>query len=270
MKTFGYKPSNDNFGGLDVKLFNQTDALTRAAAANFVDRYIIPSDKIPTKDQGSLNACAAFSTTTALEILKTNNSANSTFEALSPMFTYYNARVADNNIGLDNGSYIHNNFYSLETLGTCSLSMWKTDPKRFSDTPSILAYKQANDNTISSFHKIYRTDEGRLEDIEMSIRANLPVVWGTAVGKKFETYMGADEVLNPPSKSDTVGLHATVLVGVRDNGGKNEFCLLNSWGQSWGKTINGKGGFAWVSSDYILDNQSADFFVAESMMGLLL
>ncbi len=269
MKKFGYKPSNDNFGSVAVKAFNQTPALKQTAVANFAGRYVIPSDKVPTKDQGALSACAAFSTTTALEILKTNSSPSSVFEALSPMFTYYNARVADNNIGMDDGSYIHNNFYSLESLGTCGLNMWKTDPKRFADTPSILAYKQANDNTISSFHQIYRTGQGRLEDIEMSIRANLPVVWGKAVSTKFQNYMGEDIVFEPPSKADTIGLHATVLVGVRDNGSKKEFCLLNSWG-NWGKTINGKPGFAWVSSDYILDENSADFFVAEAMGGLLL
>ncbi len=268
MKTLGYKPSNGNFGTVAVKDFNQTASLQQTAAINYSDRYVIPTDKVPTKDQGALSACAAFSTTTALEILKANSSPSAVFEPLSPMFTYYNARVADNNIGMDDGSYIHNNFYSLETLGTCGLNMWKTDPKRYADTPSILAYKQANDNTISSFHKIYRTGEGRLEDIEMSLRANLPVVWGKAVGLKFQNYMGEDIVFNPPSKAETIGLHATVLVGVRNNGSKKEFMLLNSWG-NWGKTVNGKPGFAWVSSDYILDSNSADFFVAEAMTNLL-
>jgi C1A family cysteine protease len=268
MNKFGYKPSNNNFGSVNVKDFNQTAALQRAAAANTADHYVIPSDKVPTKNQGSLSACAAFATTTALEIVKANSSDLANFEPLSPMFTYYNARVADNNIGMDDGSYIHNNFYSLESLGTCSLSMWKTDPKRFADTPSILAYKQANDNTVSSFHQISSSGQKRLEDVEMNIRAGLPVVWGTAVSSKFQSYMGDNIVFTPPSKSETIGLHATVLVGVRDNGGKKEFCLLNSWGD-WGKTINGKPGFAWVSSDYLLDSNSADFFVAEAMNVLL-
>jgi C1A family cysteine protease len=267
MNKFGYKPSNNNFGSVDVKSFNKTSALQQAALVNADDRYVIPTDKVPTKNQGSLSACAAFSTTTCLEILQALNT-GSTFEPLSPLFTYYNARVMDNNIGIDDGSYIHNNFASLSTLGTCSLNMWKTDPKRFADTPSILAYKQANDNTINSFHQIVSSGQDRLNDIEMSIRANLPVVWGTAVSAKFQNYMGDNVVFTPPSKSETIGLHATVLVGVRSNGSQKEFCLLNSWGD-WGKTINGKPGFAWVSSDYILNPNSADFFVGESMTSLL-
>lgn len=265
---FGYKPSGNNFGDVEVKIFNQTPAIRALAATNFADRYVIPTDKVPTKDQGQLSACASFATTTALEILKANT--DSVFEPLSPLFTYYNSRVVDNAIGIDDGSYIHNNFYSLSSLGTCSLAMWKTDPKRVFDTPSILAYKQANDNTISSFHQIDRTDQGRLEDIEMSIRANLPVVFGTAVGSKFQDYRGnGSAAFDPPNKQNTIGLHAMVIVGIRENGSKKEFCLLNSWGQSFGLTINGKGGFVWVSENYILDSRSADFFVAESMTDLL-
>lgn len=267
-KRFGYKPSNGDYGDVEVKNFRQSLSLKQAAIVNSADRYVINTDKVPTKDQGSLSACAAFATTTALEIVKSNNYPASIFEPLSPLFTYYNARVVDKNVGIDDGSYIHNNFYSLQNLGTCSLSMWKTDPKRVFDTPSILAYKQANDNTLSTFRKIYSSDDDRLYDIEAAIRGDLPVVWGTAVSQKFAEYRGDDIVFNPPSKADTIGLHATVIVGVRNNGGKKEFMLLNSWG-NWGKTVNGKPGFAWVSSDYILDSRSSDFFVGEAMTDLL-
>jgi hypothetical protein len=265
---YGYKPSNNNFGSTDVKTFSQTAALQQAASSNTIDQYVIPTDKVPTKNQGQLNACAAFSTTTALEMLH-SLLPQGAFEPLSPLFTYYNARIPDNAIGSDGGSYIHNNFYSLQSIGTCPLSMWKTDPKRVFDTPSILAFKAANDNTISSFHQIASSGQDRLDDIEMSIRANLPVVWGTAVGLAFENYSGNDIVFDPPKDSDVKGLHATVLVGVRTNGSRKEFCLLNSWSGFWGKQINGKGGFAWVSQDYILNKNSADFFVAEAMPNLL-
>lgn len=268
MKNFGYIPSNNNFGVVDVKEFNQTPALQQVASINVSDCHVIPSDKVPTKNQGSLSACAAFSTTTCLEILQANNP-NANFEALSPLFTYYNARVAENNIGADEGSYIHDNFYSLQLLGTCRLDMWPTDPGRIFDTPAVLSYKEANDNTLSSFRQIASVGQARLNDIETSIRANLPVVWGTAVSQKFQNYSGDNTALNPPSKAETIGLHATVLVGVRNNGSKKEFCLLNSWG-NWGQIINGKPGFCWISSDYILDGSSADFFVGEAMGSLLL
>lgn len=264
---FGFKSSNNKFGSVNVQSFIQTPKLQQAVLVNTAERYIIPTDKAPTHNQGNLSACASFSTCNALEILHSNKP-NGVYEPLSPMFLYYNARVPDASIGIDDGSYIHNNFNSLQTLGVSPYSLWPTDALKFSSTPSILAYKSANDNTISSFRQISSSGQNRLEDIEMAIRANLPVVWGTAVSYKFQNYNGEDVVFSPPSKLDTAGLHATVLVGVRENGSKKEFCLLNSWG-NWGKTINGKPGFAWVSSEMILDPRSSDFFVGEAMGDLL-
>ena len=266
-RKFGYKPSLGNFGNIAVSNFIQTPALQQASSINSADHYIIPSDRVPTHDQGTLSACAAFSTTTALEILHTNSSAN--FQPLSPLFTYYNARVMDNSIGIDDGSYIHNNFASLKSLGTCELGLWPTDPRRFADTPSILAYREANSNTVSTFHQINSSGQQLLDDVEMSLRANLPVVWGTMVSSSFQNYMGNDIVFSPPTKAESVGLHATCLIGVRENGSRKEFMLLNSWG-NWGKTVNGKPGFAWVSSNYLLDDRSSDFFVGEAMGNLLI
>lgn len=265
---YGYKPSGGNFGSVNVQPFVQSPALQKVAAQNTSNTHIIESGLVPTKNQGQISGCASFSTTTALEIL--NALSTHAFEPLSPYFVYYNARVMDNDVGSDAGSYIHNNFSSLQSIGTCGLAMWKSDPKRIFDTPSILAYKEANDNTISTFRNISSSGSDRLGDVEAAIRANLPVVWGTAVGQDFEDYSGSNNVVfNPPSDKDVKGMHATTLVGVRQDGSDRDYLLLNSWDSSWGLTENGKGGFCWVSSDYLLNHNSSDFFVAESMTSLL-
>lgn len=268
MQNFGYTPSNDKFGSVIVNDFIANSNLVGKANSNNLNQYIIPAAGVFTKSQGSLSACGAFSTTTALEILAFNSTGK--YTELSPIFTYYNARLSDNSIGMDAGSYISHNFESLRILGVCSHKMWKTDPKQIYNTPGILAYKEANDNKVENFKRISSSGQDRLDEIEICLRNNLPVVFGTAVSRDFQNYNGNDVVFNAPSKNDIIGMHAMAIIGVRKNdNGRREWCLRNSWSTFWGFQIDGNGGHAWINSDYLLDKNSSDFFVASIFNGLI-
>lgn len=181
---------------------------------------------------------------------------------LSRLFLYWNSRLVTKDTGKDEGTYIHNIMSSLNNMGVCLESAWEYDVSNVFTQPPILAYKQGDDNTFNNFYQIMSSDSERLLDIEMAIKANHPVIFGTNVGSELVNYAGDGKVLGPTSKS--IGGHAMLIVGVRRNPGL-EFYIRNSWGPSWGEN-----GHVWFNSDYITDNSTSDIFIGTRMQGLLL
>lgn len=253
-KIGGYLRSD---GDLGIAKFNAIGVNASTAP----DGYILP-DYVPIKNQLSLSSCVSFACCSSLEILKGLEDPNSV-QSLSELFVYYNARNYDNNTNKDAGCYIHNAFNSLTKLGVCEETMWPYDVFQVYNEPSVLCYKQGNDNTINTFYQITSQGDDLINDIVMAISSLHPVVFGTQVGNDLESYNGdPSKVFDPPSSS--VGGHAMVIVGYRTNAsGQKEFYIRNSWG-SWGLQ-----GHAWFSSKYITWSETADFFVPTRIDNLL-
>lgn len=248
---FGWKPdlqSDKDYNFSDVK-----DGLTRLSVST-VDQFII-NEKVPVYTQESLSSCVANATIGALEILLT---ASGNWKALSRLFVYWNARMYSKETDKDAGTYIRDAFKSLSTLGVCLESAWSYDVSKVFAQPPLEAYKEGNDNIIDSFYRISTYGNERLNDIEIAIRANHPVVFGTGVSKAFTqdfSQFGSSTVWGIPS--DTVGGHAMVIVGVRRNAdGTRNFYVRNSWGDTWGRA-----GHAWFDESYITWDQTTDIWV---------
>lgn len=223
--------------------------------------YLIP-EYTPISNQDRLSSCVANATADAFEILKGIEDPNAV-EQLSRLFVYWNARLYGKETDKDQGTYIMYAMQSLLDYGVCSESTWKYDITKVFAQPNQIAYKEADDNTfkVDSFYKIRTKGDYRLKDIEAAVRANHPVVFGTTVDLAFENFSGGDKAWDPPSTS--VGGHAMVIVGVRYNP-TLEFCVRNSWGESWGNK-----GHVWLSSEYIAWNQTNDLHVGTRMSNLL-
>jgi C1A family cysteine protease len=248
-------------GNLNVPTFQSSSTLQALAANNTSNEYVI-SNTIPVFDQLTLSSCIANSCCAALMILMQLGTGS--FVTLSRLMLYWNLRVPESATGKDAGGFIHDAFNSLQTLGVCEESLWPYDASQVFSQPPLQAYREANSNTITAFYEITSQMDQRLADIELAIRANHPVCFGTTVGQEYENYNGdPNMVFSPPS--DSLGGHAQVIVGVRtnSNGGK-EFLVRNSWSSSWG--ING---CAWFSSDYIAWGDTDDIFVPTQMPNLL-
>lgn len=255
----GYLKSS---GDLNVQSFVQSTKLLALAASNSTsDSYEIP-DSAPVKNQLSLNDCVAFSTCGALEILM---GLNGTLKDLSRLFIYWNARSQlENSTKVDGGTYIHLAYQSLVNLGVCQEHLFPYDEKQVLVQPSLLAYKEGNDNKINSFYQIKSFNAQRISDIATAIKANHPVSFGTVISKEFEHYNGdINTVFTTPTS--IAGSHAMLICGVRNN--NKEFLIKNSWGPGWGLSNNP--GKAWFTADYLMSLNSADFFVPTLIPNLI-
>ncbi len=195
-----------------------------------------------------------------LKLLEDSNNV----KQLSRLFIYWNARLYSRDTDKDTGSYIMYAMDSLVQYGVCEENVWKYDVDKVFAQPNILAYKEGDDNTlkIDNFYKIRTLDQYRVQDIEVAVRANHPVIFGTAINQDFAAFTGGDDAFVEPT--NYVGRHAMVIVGVRNKDGKKEFCVRNSWGPYWGNN-----GHAWLSTEYVCSHYTEDLYVPTRMPNLL-
>jgi C1A family cysteine protease len=238
-------------------------AFARMAATPAANPYII-SEKVPCFDQGQLGSCVANSTCGALEILQGVEGV--TITPLSRLFVYWNARSYDHDTNVDQGTFIHNAFDSLMRFGICPESEWPYVEAAVFTQPPTQAYKVASDNEVplSNFYRIDSTGDQRIADVEMAIRANHPVVFGTQVSQQYESWTGGTNVWQPPT--NPAGGHAQCIVGVRRNP-DIQFLVRNSWGTGWGDT--NYPGHAWFSSAYIAADMTNDLWVPTRVEALV-
>lgn len=225
--------------------------------------HIIP-EYTNISNQLNLGSCVANATVDAFEILKGLQDKNSVTQ-LSRLFVYWNARVYTQDTDKDEGTQIRNAFDSLKRLGVCQESTWPYNTSKVFAQPPINAYKEGNDNTITSFYRIDANgDDQQLNDIETAIRANHPVVFGVIVSKAFTQDINlreSDCTIDAPK--DSVGSHALVVTGVRTNAnGRREFYIRNSWGMAWGFN-----GHCWFTEEYM--KMAEDIWVPTNMDNLL-
>lgn len=262
-KLNGYRPSAIE---INCKKLSVKAATFEKMAADTNTTHIIP-EYTPISNQLSLSSCVGNACGDALELLKGIENPNKV-EQISRLFIYYNARNIIRETDKDEGCYIHDALNSLKTLGTCRETIWKYDINEVFTKPSIESYREGNDNTITEFYQINSSSAQRLKDIEVALRANHPVIFGSQVGSEFVNYDagrdGGNKVFGVPS--DDVGGHAILITGIRTNkDNQKEFLIRNSWGPFFG--VNGH---CWFSADYITWNKTDDLFVPTRMPDFVL
>jgi C1A family cysteine protease len=258
-KIGGYRHSGGNNG---CEAFSaKIDKFAKLASVQN-DTHILP-EFTPLSNQGPIGSCVANATADGLEMLKGLEDA-SRVEQVSRLFIYYNARVYQNEVNVDDGCYIHDALASLTKLGACRETTWDYNVGKVFTHPTLEAYREANDNTITEFYQITASGTERINQIELALRAMHPIIFGTRVGSEFQSYYGEDKVFSIPS--DDVGGHAMLVTGVRTNAtGSKEFYVRNSWGTGWGKQ-----GHVWISADYLMWKSTNDLFVPTRMIDFLI
>lgn len=258
---FGFKESIAQDSDFDF-LRDLAPKLTVDSTVDEVDlsRYSTPSQ------QGPLNSCAGNATADAVEIvaaveeealaLAEGRSPRPTVQ-LSRLFVYSMSRLLHDldgdgqaDLNLDEGTYVRTCLDVLARFGICREDLWPYDTSKVFTAPSWKAMREAVGHRIHSYYRIRETGFDRLEAIKLALQAKHPVVFGTKVSSTFLSNSGPDTEDTP---TQFVGGHAMVIVGFTSDG---RFKVKNSWGEGWRNK-----GFAYLTSDYIMWDQTTDLWV---------
>ena len=204
----------------------------------------------PVYDQGELGSCTANAIGAAFEFGLMKQKKTADFMP-SRLFIYYNERVMEHTVNLDNGAEIRDGVKSINTKGVCPETMLPYDITKFAVKPGTACYKEALKHQALSYHRVTRT----VEQMKGCLAEGFPFVFGFTVYDAFES----DEVaksgkLNLPKKTEQcVGGHAVLAVGYDD--AAKRFIVRNSWGSDWGLA-----GYFTMPYGYLTDGNLSDDF----------
>ena len=211
----------------------------------------------PVYDQGQLGSCTGNAIAGAIEfdLLKQK------LKDFSPsrLFIYYNERVIEHDVPMDNGAQIRDGIKSVAAQGICSEKTWPYSDKNNKDDacpqcpyakkPSAKAYAEAKKHLATKYQRLPQ----ELIHLKGCLAEGYPFVFGFTVYASFESQAVANSGIVPmPGENEkTVGGHAVLAVGYDD--GTQQFIVRNSWGANWGLA-----GYFMMPYAYVTDSNLAD------------
>lgn len=219
----------------------------------FEDKFYVPENfKTPSsvdfremfneiRNQGSQNACAAFTIAAILEFMSRENPMAP--KDLSEAFIYYNARKLSNESHLDNGTSFYNAIKGTMEAGVCGEDLYPYAEEIFSVTPSADAIEQAKKFTVVKALSV----EPTVIDIKAAVASGYPVAGSFRIFDSFSN--GNRGFVEMPTEEDLSQgqqdyYHGMTIVGYSDD--YNIFVVRNSWGPKFGDK-----GYCYVPYDYV-------------------
>lgn len=209
-------------------------------------------------DQGQLGSCTANAIGSAIEFELCKQSPMYDFMP-SRLFIYYNERVIEGTVTIDNGAEIRNGIKTVNKQGVCAEKLYKySDNKtQFKKKPPLKCYSEALKHQVLSYHRVDRN----LETMKACLAEGFPFVFGFTVYDAFESATVARTgILNMPTGNENVvGGHAVLCVGFDD--ASKRFIVRNSWAADWGQK-----GYFTIPYNYLLNQNLSDDFWTIRMM----
>ena len=241
---YGWRPDLPDYRDL---MYAAPQALMKKLPSKVDLRKFCP----PVYNQGELGSCTANAIGAAFEFeLMKQNKAKDFIPAR--LFIYYNERVMEQTVNIDNGAEIRDGVKSVNKQGVCPEEMLPYDINKFAEKPNAACYKAALGHQVLSYHRVQRT----LEQMKSCLAEGFPFVFGFTVFDSFESKeVSKAGKLNLPEKSEKIlGGHAVLAVGYDD--ADKRFIVRNSWGTDWGL----KGYFTMPYVYLTEENLSDDFW----------
>jgi C1A family cysteine protease len=204
----------------------------------------------PVYDQEILGSCTANAIGAAFEFELMKQKKASDFMP-SRLFIYYNERVMEHTVKIDNGAAIRDGVKSVNKQGVCPENMLPYNIKKFAVKPNPACYKEALNHQVLSYQRVQRA----LAQMKGCLADGFPFVFGFTVYSSFEdAAISKSGKLNMPKKGeDVVGGHAVLAVGYDDTA--KRFIVRNSWGTNWGLK-----GYFTMPYDYLTEENLSDDF----------
>lgn len=242
---YGWKPDLPD----NRDLAYQPKAKTLKALPKKVD---LKSACPPVYNQGQLGSCTANAIAAAMQFELNKQKKGYNFMP-SRLFIYYNERMIEGTLSIDNGAEIRNGIKTVNKQGACSETIWKYDDGKtqFKKLPTPTCYKQALDHQVLSYHRVDKD----LDQMKACLAEGFPFVFGFTVYEAFEgDAVSRTGVLNLPGpKEKCLGGHAVLCVGYDDS--SKRFIVRNSWDTDWGNN-----GYFTMPYEYLTDNNLSEDF----------
>ena len=191
------------------------------------------------EDQQTLSSCSGTAITSAYE-LSVKILYPDQYVELSDLFIYYNARLDEGTVTVDDGIYLKTGMKVLKKYGVCTEDLWPYRLDKWDDLPSDTAYQDAKTRTISRYQKLLSTYY-----MTEVLNDNKPFVFGIRIYDSFMQLDNRVSTVSFPSRKETsLGGHAMCMVGYDLE--KKLFLAKNSFGTDWGMN-----GYCWIPFDYI-------------------
>ena len=213
----------------------------------------------PVYDQGQLGSCTANALAAAIEFDRMKQGVHQFTP--SRLFIYYNERVIEHTVTMDNGAQIRDGIKSVAKQGVCSEVTWPYDdtnknpapcPKcKYATKPTKQCYAEAASHKVSAYQRLVPT----LDRLKGCLASGFPFVFGFTVYESFESEEVAKTgVLAMPTPDErVVGGHAVMAAGYDDS--TQQFIVRNSWGPKWGQD-----GYYMMPYAYLTNTNLADDF----------
>lgn len=223
--------------------------------------------KFEVYDQGRIGSCSANALAANIQFDRIKNSQIPEFIP-SRLFIYYNERLIEGTIPMDNGSTIRSGIKSLRKYGVCTEECWPyidTPPTesglfKFGSKPTQRPYHQCYDEALNYVITDYQSIEQNLEHLQGCIVSGYPFVFGFSVYSNWGDQETASTIVPMPTGDDSmIGGHAVLCVGYDNT--TQLFKFRNSWGNKVGEN-----GYFYMPYSYILNNNlAADFWVINAI-----
>lgn len=197
------------------------------------------------EQQGGTNSCVANAVAGAYEYLAKRHLADDSYN-VSRLFIYYNARLARNIEGEDEGSVVGDAVESLKEYGACSEKTWPYNEEAVLEVPHDDAYAEAAEFLVEDF-SIVPVD---INAWKSALAEGYPIIFGIPLYKSFDK--GRNGKVPMPTDNEASreahGGHSMLCVGYSDKDGV--FIVRNSWGTEWGDS-----GYCYIPYDYLVNEK---------------